>query len=319
MQQSIAVIMAVRNGLPFLDEAIQCVKSQSYSPLELVIVDDGSTDGSLEALQNAGLRILQTPSLGPAAARNAGIRATVSDAIAFLDVDDLWAPGTLNRLGAALGANRSAGFAQGLIQNFRVLEDGSKRFFTSPYRFVNLGAALFRRSLFDTVGLLDETLRFSEDVDFLMRCWEKDVRRALVDEVTLYYRRHPDSLTASVESEGFGAVQAVKRRMDRARHGLYDPKQPRHLPGLEYIGLGPKSHDDEQPGNTAHGERRKFSLLWKEYATWRHYRKELSHCSYVRFLAERWSVRSTWQVPFVGAKRVFQKMAEPLRRSQAPV
>jgi glycosyltransferase involved in cell wall biosynthesis len=170
MEKSIAVIVPVRNGIQFLSGAIRCVESQSYSPLELIIVDDGSTDGTVEAARNAGVRILQTPNLGPAAARNCGIRATVSDAIAFLDVDDLWPAGTLHRLAAALWSNPGAGFAQGLIQNFRVLEDGSKRFFTLPYYFVNLGASLYRRSLFDTVGLLDESLRVSEDVDFLTRC-----------------------------------------------------------------------------------------------------------------------------------------------------
>jgi glycosyltransferase involved in cell wall biosynthesis len=244
-EPSIAVIMPVRNGLPFLSGAIQCVERQSYSPLELVIVDDGSSDGSLEAARKAGARILQTRGVGPAAARNAGIRQTVSDTIAFLDVDDLWPPRTLRRLAAELAANPQAGFAQGLIQNFRVLEDGSNRFFTAPYRFVNLGASLYRRSLFDTVGLLDETLQLCEDLDFLMRCWEKDISRALVNEVTLHYRRHPRNMTAGLDGAGFGTVQAIKRRIDRIRGGLYDPKQPRRVPAIDYIGVGPENQDGE--------------------------------------------------------------------------
>jgi glycosyltransferase involved in cell wall biosynthesis len=245
MQPSIAVIMPVRNGIQFLAGAIGCVESQSYSPLELVIVDDGSTDGSVEAARNAGVRILHTPCVGPAAARNTGIRATVSEAVAFLDVDDLWPPGTLHRLAAALAANPDAGFAQGLIRNFRVLGDGSKRFFTPPYRFLNLGASLYRRSLFDTVGLLDESMRLCEDLDFLMRCWEKDVPRALVNEVTLHYRRHPNNMTAGLEGAGFGTVQAIKRRIERIRRGLYDPKEPRRVPAIEYMGVGPASQDEE--------------------------------------------------------------------------
>ena len=244
MQPSIAVIMPVRNGRSFLAGAIKCVESQSYTPLELVIVDDGSTDGSLEAAQNAGVRILQTAGMGPAGARNAGIQATVSDTLAFLDVDDLWPRGTLHRLAAALSAHPDAGFAQGRIQNFRVREDGSKHFFTVPYRFLNLGASLYRRSLFDRVGLLDETMRLCEDLDFLMRCWEKDIPRALVEEVTLHYRRHPGNMTAGLEGAGFGTVQAVKRRMDRIRRGLYDPTQPRQVPATEYIGVAPESQDE---------------------------------------------------------------------------
>ncbi len=210
MPPSIAVIMPVRDGMAFLPVAIECVHSQSYSPLELVIVDDGSSDGSLEHARNAGLRVLQTPAAGPAAARNAGLGATVSDFVAFLDVDDLWPPGTLHRLSAALASDPDAGFAQGLIQNFRVLEDGSKRFFTHPYRFLNFGACLYRRSLFEIVGVLDETMHLCEDLDFLMRCWEQDIRKVELETVTLHYRRHPKNMTAGLEGAGFGTVASFQ-------------------------------------------------------------------------------------------------------------
>jgi len=245
MPPSIVVIMPVRNGLAFLPGVIECVQAQAYAPLDLVVVDDGSSDGSYEYAQQAGLQTLRTAGVGPAAARNAGIRATVSDFVAFLDVDDLWPPGTLHQLSEALCSDPEAGLAQGLVQNFRVLEDGSKRFFTHPYRFLNLGASLYRRGVFDTVGLLDETMRLCEDLDFLMRCWEKDVRKVVVDRVTLYYRRHPGSMTAGLEGAGFGTVQAFKRRIDRARRGEYDPNLPRHVPANEYMGPGPGKQDEE--------------------------------------------------------------------------
>jgi glycosyltransferase involved in cell wall biosynthesis len=245
MPPSISVITPVRNGMAFLPGAIECVDSQAYSPLEMVIVDDGSTDGSLAYAKDRGLRVLELHGVGPAAARNAGVRATDSDFVAFLDVDDLWPPDTLHRLSAALSSEPDAGFAQGLIQNFRVLADGSLRFFTEPYRYLNFGACLYRRSLFDQVGLLDETMRLCEDLDFLMRCWEQDVRRAVVDCVTLYYRRHPANMTAGLKGAEFGTVQAYKRRIDRTRRGLCNPNLPRHVPALEYIGVGPPRQDDE--------------------------------------------------------------------------
>jgi len=245
MPLSITVIMPVRNGLAFFAGAMECVQSQAYSPLQLVIVDDGSSDGSFEYAQRTGARVLQTQGAGPAAARNAAIRATTSDCVALLDVDDLWPLGTLHLLAAALESEAEAGFAQGLIQNFRVLDDGSKRFFTRPYRFLNLGACLYRRSLFEQVGLLDESLRTAEDLDFLMRCWEQDIRKAEVDAVTLYYRRHPNNMTAGLQGTDLGTVQAFKRRIDRIRAGQYDPNVPRRVPSYEYLGTAPASQDEQ--------------------------------------------------------------------------
>jgi hypothetical protein len=160
-------------------------------------------------------------------------------------VDDVWPSGTLHLLAAALQSHPEASFAQGLIQNFRVLEDGSTRFFTAPYRFLNLGACLYRRTIFEQVGLLDESLRMCEDLDFLMRCWEKDVRKAQVDAVTLHYRRHPNNMTAGLRGADLGTVQAFKRRIDRIRSGQCDPNLARHLPSHEYLGTAPMNQDEE--------------------------------------------------------------------------
>src|SRR5580704_11190585 len=107
---SIAVIMPVRDGMEFLPGPIECVRSQGYSPLDLIVVDDGSVDGSLEYARGAGLHTLQTPGVGPSQARNVGIRAASCDLIAFLDVDDLWPQGSLERLTAALATDPEAGF-----------------------------------------------------------------------------------------------------------------------------------------------------------------------------------------------------------------
>ena len=71
--------MPVRDGMEFLPGAIECVRSQCYSPLDLIVVDDGSVDGSLEYARGAGLHTLQTPGVGPSQARNVGIRAASCD------------------------------------------------------------------------------------------------------------------------------------------------------------------------------------------------------------------------------------------------
>lgn len=242
--------MPVRNGMPFLSEAIASIQSQNYAPLELLIVDDGSTDGSREFVRGVFLRgglpiqlLDVAPGSGPAAARNAGIRAGSSDLVAFLDSDDQWPADTLHALVKALADRPDAGFAQGMIRNFHAPESGVKRFITAPYRFVNLGANLWRRDVFETVGLLDEDLRLCEDLDFLMRCWEKDLRKAELDRVTLYYRRHSGSMTHGLSGAGFGMVKAYKKKMDRIRRREHDPSLPRHIGMGAYLGSGPAHQD----------------------------------------------------------------------------
>ena len=242
---SIAVVIPVRNGMPWLAEALASVRAQNRA-VEVAVIDDGSTDRTVEyvtGLDGFCSHFSQLGGRGPSAARNAGIRATGSELVAFLDADDVWPAGALDALAEALAASPECGFAQGLIQNFRTGPSGVKEFFTAPYRFLNLGACLWRRSLFQTVGVFAEELSLSEDLDMMMRCWEKDVRKAEVNAVTLFYRRHPGNMTRGLSGAGFGTVKAYKRRIDRIRSGDYNPSAPRHCAHDTYLGTGPLNQD----------------------------------------------------------------------------
>jgi glycosyltransferase involved in cell wall biosynthesis len=242
---SVAVVIPVRNGMPWIVEALASVRAQDCD-LEIAIIDDGSTDGTVEFLKSLNgwcSHFCELAGLGPSAARNAGIRATRSEFLAFLDADDLWCEGALAGLLEALSGNPECGFAQGMVQNFRCGPDGVKEFLTAPYRYLNLGACLWRRGLFETVGLLDEELSLCEDLDLLMRCWEKDVRKVEVNAVTLFYRRHAGNMTRGLSGAGFGTVKAYKRRIERIRNGRYDPSIPRHCASDTYLGRSPRNQD----------------------------------------------------------------------------
>jgi len=246
MNPSIAVIIPVRNGAAFIEETLASIWAQLYTPLEIIVVDDGSTDGTVakvRAVQGKPIRLLELAGVGPAGARNAGIRASSSDLVAFLDSDDLWVNGALHKLVRALAERPDAGLAQGMIRNFSEVLPGNRRFVTGPYRFFNLGASLWRRSVFETVGLLDEELRLCEDLDLTLRCWEFDVRKAEVDSVVLHYRRHAASMTHGLSGAGFGSVKAYKKRIDRIRAGQVNPEAPRHIDLHRYLGTAPPNQD----------------------------------------------------------------------------
>jgi glycosyltransferase involved in cell wall biosynthesis len=246
MNASISVVIPVRNGETFLDETFASIWAQNYTPLEVIVVDDGSTDRTREkvrAMQGKPVRLLELNGAGPSPARNAGIRASDSELVAFLDCDDLWANGALHKLAKTLAERQDAGIAQGMIRNFSELRPGNRRFVTGPYRFYNLGASLWRRSVFERVGLLDEDLRLCEDLDITLRCWEQDIRKAEVDSIVLHYRRHAASMTHGLSGAGFGSVKAYKKRIDRIRAGQVDPNLPRHVDLPRYLGTAPPNQD----------------------------------------------------------------------------
>ncbi len=241
---SIAVVTPVRNGMPYLREAIECLIAQKYAAMEIVVVDDGSTDGSGDFARGTGnCRVIETPSIGPAGARNTGIRASRSDLLLFLDADDLLAPLALQRAVEALERSPDAGFAQGCIQNFTTRTDEGIHLSTRPYRFINLGSGLWRRSVFDTVGLFNESLRLGEDQDFFMRCWERDISKELLDAVMLYYRRHEGNMTRGLKGAEFGLMGVYRKRIERIRRGEYDPNVARRVSWAEYLGKSPDIED----------------------------------------------------------------------------
>src|SRR5439155_1099123 len=116
---SVSVVMPFRDALPFFAEAIESVLAQTYPALELVLVDDASSDGSSDvaeryvASSTAAVSLLRHPGgvwRGMSASRNLGISASHGDLIAFLDADDVWMPDHLELDVALLTAHPDAGF-----------------------------------------------------------------------------------------------------------------------------------------------------------------------------------------------------------------
>src|ERR1043166_4498532 len=170
----VSVIIPMRNGVAFLPQAVASIEAQNYPALDIVVVDDGSDDDVQAVLRRLHMPIRyvrQEPS-GPAAARNRGIREAKGELIAFLDVDDLWPPDNLSIMVDAMSGPARPDVVQGYPQIMRLMPDsGDYEFIGCPLEvFLDyLGGALYRRSAFDRVGLLDESLAYCEDVDWFYR------------------------------------------------------------------------------------------------------------------------------------------------------
>ncbi len=213
----ISVVMPCYNAAPYVAEAIASVMGQTYGEVEIIVVDDGSTDGSTEIVRDlmgrfpGRIQPLFTSRLGPYPARNHGLRAARGDFVAFLDADDWWLPETLEKLHLAL-AERGADIA---YCGWRNVGEGVK---SEPYvppeyekadpveAFLRscpwpIHAALLRRSVVDRIGGFSERRFSSMDYDFWLRALALTRRITRVAEVLAFYRWH-----------GQGQVSAVKWR-----------------------------------------------------------------------------------------------------------
>ena len=163
------------NGERFLGAAIDSVLAQDYRPVEIIVIDDGSADDSVDIAEAYGdpVRVIRAEHRGIAAARNAGILASHGEYLGFLDADDLYLPGKLSAQVAALEADPGIDYCLCIAENFweagleaerdRYSELGKVRATHHP------GAMLARRSAFDRIGLLDTRRAVGDDIDWFLR------------------------------------------------------------------------------------------------------------------------------------------------------
>lgn len=214
----VSVIMPAYNAQAYIAQALASVLTQDYANLELLVVDDGSTDGTAQhpALQDPRIRILQQANAGPAAARNLGLAQARGDLIAFIDADDLWLPGKLTAQVSYLQAHPDISIVFGGFQRWELAADGQfalpilppvpsdAHTLTQPSGWiytdllldsvVHIITAMVRKPVFDSVGEFDAQLPTGEDYDFWLRASRQFKIDQMAQTVALY-RIHPVSLT----------------------------------------------------------------------------------------------------------------------------
>ena len=189
MAARVTVVIPAYNAGPFLRPAALSVLADKTEGLEAVVVDDGSTDGSLASLSDLPIRLLRQKHRGEAAARNAGVRAAAGDFVTFLDGDDLLSPGGLSPRLEFLESDPGA-LAAGGLPSALIDERGERRaevfermkaklsfplaltreFYRAGNFFpVSCSLYLYRREAFERVGLYDEALAAAPDCDFHFR------------------------------------------------------------------------------------------------------------------------------------------------------
>lgn len=225
----VSVLMPAFNVESYLDDAARSVLQQTHRDLELVIVNDGSTDRTgdvaldIQRRDPDRVRVVATRNAGPAAARNAALTASRGEFLALLDSDDLWEPAFLQQQLAVFAARPDVDLVTG---NGRFL--GGRRH-GEPVRpspdtrppvtletiicdeqavFV---MTVFRRRVFEAIGFFDEAVRGNEDFEYWLRAAAAGFRFARNDEPLAWYRRRDDSLSTDAVRMLRGAVGVCRR------------------------------------------------------------------------------------------------------------
>ena len=203
----VSVIIPCYNLGRFVEESVDSVLKQTYTDFEILVVNDGSTDGDtrlrLDGLERPQTRVIHSENRGLSGARNLGILHSTGRYICSVDADDRLAPNWLDRAVALLDGDSGLTFVSHWLETF-----GDERWDWKPgrcdlgmlldFNVVN-GAALFRREIVDAIGGFDESMREGcEDWEFWIRVTEAGYRGAIVPEVHYQYRRRSDSMSRTM-------------------------------------------------------------------------------------------------------------------------
>jgi len=211
---TVSVVIPAYNSAATIAASVRSVLCQSYTDWELIIVNDGSTDATSQVLApflaDQRVQLLEQPNGGVACARNAGIRRSRGEFVAFLDADDLWEE---SKLAQQVELFRAAPASLGLVhtryssfsddpQRCRRKDDDSCFGYLSPsqrilvYDFIATSTVMVRAGLFACVGLFDENLAGTEDWDLWIRILA-GYREQKIDEVLVRYRESSHGLSGN--------------------------------------------------------------------------------------------------------------------------
>jgi len=266
----VSVIIPVFDAARTIGQAIESVHAQTFTDFEIIAVDDGSTDASVEILRRYGdaVKVLQQKNRGPSAARNLGIANSTGEYLGFLDADDWWKPEFLTRMVAALDRDAESVMAycdlqlvdslgnpfQTSLMAARENRPPTVRDMLDSLWPIMPSGVVVRRGALEAVGGYAEPLRAFEDVYLWLLLREKGPFAYVPEKLAVWRFAHfPAPLKPSGGQEAAGRIfrQMVKARyrVDPIRQVRSRERAPRSI--LGYIGLDALAHGDRTTARNA--------------------------------------------------------------------
>ncbi len=235
----VSVIIPCYNQEKFITEAVESVIVQSYSDIECIIIDDGSTDQTWEILQDisqkySNIKIFRQDNLGPNAARNYGIKKATGDFIAFLDSDDKWTKNKISNQILALAQNN----ADIVYSNYSIITDnqikpGNEKITKLDiYDFIernpingSASSILMKKSVFYHVGLFDNRLYGAEDLDYWFRCYLYGYKFTAIDKNDVLLRIHAQNSTKNNLMMFYNHLYCLEKQINLIKDKNLDKKK----------------------------------------------------------------------------------------------
>jgi len=235
----ISVIIPVYNSEKTLQETLESVLNQTFSDFEVIVINDGSPDGSLDvisSIQDSRIKVFSYPNSGLSASRNRGLSHACGEFIAFIDADDLWTPDKLEAQLKALQANPQAGVAYSwtayIDESGQFLRSGNRIAVTGDVygkllvrNFLENGSnALIRKQALDAVGGFDQALCSAEDWDIVLRLASR-YHFVAVPAAQILYRVSATSMSSNVLTMEAASLQVIERAFNQAPESLQHLKK----------------------------------------------------------------------------------------------
>ena len=239
----VSVVMSVFNGERFLLEAVDSILGQTYGDLELIVIDDGSTDGSSAILEQRGLedprlRIFHQANVGLTRSLNRGVGLATGEYIARMDADDIADPTRIERQVAFMDAHPDVGLlgtgyreidAEGRVlgvKAFPMVDDRTLRATLIRYNPFFHASVMLRREVFAAVGLYDPALALVEDYEMWFRVARRFRLANLMEPLGM---RRYDGVNLSIRRDSKQLAWGIRVRWAAIRLGQYPPTSVLHL------------------------------------------------------------------------------------------
>ena len=224
MNPLISVMIGAYNAAPYLGEAIDSVFAQDYEPTELIVVDDGSTDGTADVARSfAEVQVIQQENGGNGAARNRAVENASGELYAFLDADDRFTPGKLTLQKVALDADPGLDIVFGHVREFlspELDEETRARLrppAPDPMPWTAPNLMLVRRESFERVGPFTTAVRVGVTVDWFARAAEAGLRYSILPDVVLERRLHTQNNGLRESASRSQYLEVIRQAMERRR------------------------------------------------------------------------------------------------------